>query len=69
MPRAKTEGKPYIHILNRTQYASLSSHPDAPSTFGQSQPTPNSGAPVLGGGGPREVQLSLKSIFQVLRCK
>jgi hypothetical protein len=53
----------FFNILNRTQYASPSSNPDAPSTFGQAQATPSSGNPVLGDGGPRTVQLGLKFIF------
>jgi hypothetical protein len=53
----------FYNLLNRTIYASPSANLAAPTTFGQVQNTPNSTDPVIGQGGPREIQLGLKLIF------
>jgi outer membrane receptor protein involved in Fe transport len=59
-----------FNVLNITQYAQLDSggvftNLSSPSTFGQSQSTPDvaKSFPAIGSGGPREIQLSLKFIF------
>ena len=53
----------FYNVLNNTHYALPSSNPAAPNTFGESQSTPDANNPVIGTGGPREVQLGLKLIF------
>jgi hypothetical protein len=55
-----------FNVLNSREFAAPSSNPSVPSTFGQSQSTPNASAvpnPVIGTGGPRVLQLGLKFIF------
>jgi hypothetical protein len=52
-----------FNVINHTQFASPSSNPNSPSSFGQTQATPNSNNPVVGEGGPRQVQFGLKLIF------
>jgi hypothetical protein len=52
-----------FNIVNITQFAVPSSNPNTPSTFGVAQGTPNSNNPVVGEGGPRQVQFGLKLIF------
>jgi hypothetical protein len=54
-----------FNLLNRTQYAALGLNLGAPSTFGQSQSTPDVSFhnPVVGSGGPRAIQLGLKLLF------
>jgi hypothetical protein len=53
----------FFNVLNRTIYATPAGNLVSPSTFGQSQSTANSGNPIVGSGGPRQVQLGLKFIF------
>lgn len=52
-----------FNVINHVFFASPSSNPNSPSSFGQSQSTPNSSNPVVGEGGPRQVQLGLKLTF------
>jgi Carboxypeptidase regulatory-like domain/TonB dependent receptor len=52
-----------FNLLNHTQFAQPSGNPDAPGTFGISNATPNSNNPVVGEGGPRQIQFGLKLIF------
>ncbi len=54
-----------FNILNRTQYASASANLGAPNTFGESTNTPDvaKSNPVVGSGGPREIQFGLKFTF------
>jgi len=54
-----------FNLLNRTQYASAGANLGAPNTFGESTNTPDvsKSNPVVGSGGPREIQLGLKLTF------
>jgi len=54
-----------FNLLNRTQYASAGANLGAPNTFGESTNTPDvaKSNPVVGSGGPREIQLGLKFTF------
>jgi hypothetical protein len=54
-----------FNLLNRTEYGTAGLNLGAPSTFGKSQSTPDvsKGNPVVGSGGPREIQLGLKLLF------
>jgi len=54
-----------FNLLNRTQYAGVGLNLGAPNTFGQSTQTPDvaKSNPVIGSGGPREIQLGLKLTF------
>jgi hypothetical protein len=52
-----------FNLLNQTIYALPSGKPTSPSSFGVSQTTNNTGDPILGNGGPRQIVLSLKLIF------
>lgn len=54
----------FFNILNIVEYASPSSNPNVPTTFGESTSTPNLPRnPVFGNNGARQVQLGLKFIF------
>jgi Carboxypeptidase regulatory-like domain/TonB dependent receptor len=53
----------FFNIINNPYYAQPSSSLSSPSSFGQAQATPSSGNPVVGNGGPRQVQLGLRLIF------
>lgn len=61
----------FFNILNHPQFANpqastlLNEDPSSPGLFGASNPTPDVGAanPVIGTGGPRNIQLGLKFIF------
>lgn len=53
----------FFNVLNSVAYAPPSSNPDVPATFGQSQSTANSSNPIIGNGGPRQIQLGLKFLF------
>jgi hypothetical protein len=56
----------FFNVLNHTNYTpggAAGSSPSAPASFGQSTATPDSGNPVVGTGGPREIQLGLKLNF------
>jgi hypothetical protein len=50
-------------VLNRPSFIAPAVNPDVPTRFGQSSSTTNSGSPVIGSVGPRELQLALKFIF------
>jgi hypothetical protein len=54
-----------FNLLNRTFYASAGANLGAPNTFGESTNTPDvaKSNPVIGSGGPREIQLALKLTF------
>jgi hypothetical protein len=54
-----------FNLLNRTQYASAGANLGAPNTFGESTNTPDvsKSNPVVGSGGPREIQFGLKLTF------
>jgi hypothetical protein len=52
-----------FNIINHTQYATPSSNPNAPTSFGVTQATPNSNDPVVGEGGARQIQFGLKLVF------
>ena len=52
-----------FNIMNHTQYATPSTNPNAPTSFGVTQATPNSNDPVVGEGGARQIQFGLKLIF------
>ena len=61
----------FFNILNHPQFANpeastlLNEDPSNPGLFGASNATPDVGAanPVIGTGGPRNIQLGLKFIF------
>ncbi len=55
----------FYNLLNRTQYLGLGTNLGSPSTFGLSQSTPDvsNHNPVVGSGGPREIQLALRFMF------
>jgi hypothetical protein len=53
----------FYNILNRTNYGAPGTNPDAPTTFGLATSAPNTGSPVVGNGGPRQIQFGLKFIF------
>jgi len=61
----------FFNILNHPQFANpeastlLNEDPSVPGAFGASSATPDVGAanPVIGTGGPRNIQLGLKFIF------
>ena len=54
-----------FNALNQTFYANPSVNLGAPSTFGKAASTPDvsKGNPVIGAGGPREIQVGLKLLF------
>lgn len=54
-----------FNILNRTMYAGVGLNLGAPNTFGEATSTPDvaKANPIVGSGGPREVQLGLKFTF------
>jgi hypothetical protein len=54
-----------FNLLNQTQYGTVGVDLGAPSSFGRSQSTPDveHGSPVVGSGGPREMQLALRLTF------
>ena len=52
-----------FNVVNSTQFASPSTDPNKPATFGISSSTPNSSSPVVGEGGPRQIQFGLKLTF------
>ncbi len=52
-----------FNVVNSTQFASPSTDPNKPATFGVSASTPNSSSPVVGEGGPRQIQFGLKLTF------
>ena len=54
-----------FNLLNQTQYGSIGVNLGSPATLGLSQSTPDieHGSPVVGSGGPREMQLALKFLF------
>ena len=52
-----------FNVLNSISYSTANGTVTAPGTFGQSLSDPNSGNPVNGTGGPREVLLGLKASF------
>ena len=54
-----------FNLLNRTQYAGAGLNLGAPNTFGEATLTPdvNKSNPVVGSGGPLEMQLGLKLSF------
>jgi hypothetical protein len=55
----------FYNLTNTTQYAVPVATLSTPSTFGQSQATPDVSASssIVGTGGPRKIQLGLKFIF------
>jgi len=54
-----------FNLLNQTQYGTVGADLGSPSSFGRSQSTPDveHGSPVVGSGGPREMQLALRLTF------
>lgn len=54
-----------FNLLNQTQYAGIGANLGAPAAFGESTVTPDvfKSNPVVGSGGPREIQLGLKLLF------
>ena len=52
-----------FNIINHTQFAQPASNIAAPGTFGIATATPNSNNPIVGEGGPRQIQFGLKLIF------
>jgi hypothetical protein len=54
-----------FNVLNQTQYGTIGVNLGAPRSFGLSQSTPDveHGSPVVGSGGPREMQLALRITF------
>ena len=54
-----------FNVLNQTQYGTVGVNLGAPRSFGLSQSTPDveHGSPVVGSGGPREMQLALRFNF------
>jgi hypothetical protein len=53
----------FFNILNHTYFSQPASDPSSPVNFGQAQSEPVQGNPIVGNGGPRQVQLGLKLIF------
>jgi hypothetical protein len=56
----------FFNVLNEVNYApggTAGSSLSSPTSFGQSASTPDTANPVIGTGGPREIQLGLKFIF------
>ena len=56
----------FFNVLNHVNYApggTTGSSLSSPTSFGQSASTPDTANPVIGSGGPREIQLGLKFIF------
>jgi hypothetical protein len=53
----------FFNILNHTYFSQPASDPSSPTNFGQAQSEPIQGNPIVGNGGPRQVQLGLKLIF------
>ena len=53
----------FFNVLNHRSFAAPNSSLNAPSSFGQSQTSPNTANPVIGTFSPREIQLGLKLIF------
>ncbi len=53
----------FFNIINHRSFSAPNSNPNAPSSFGQSQSTPNTTNPVIGNFSPREIQLGLKLLF------
>jgi len=54
-----------FNVLNRTQYAGVGLNLGNPKSFGEATQTPDvsKNNPVVGSGGPREIQLGLKLLF------
>ena len=54
-----------FNLLNRTQYAGIGANLGNPGSFGEATQTPDvaKSNPVVGSGGPREMQVGLKLIF------
>ena len=54
-----------FNLLNQTQYGTIGVNLGQPGTFGLSQSTPDieHGSPIVGSGGPREMQLALRFVF------
>jgi len=54
-----------FNLLNQTQYGTIGTNLGSPKTLGLGQSTPDieHGSPVVGSGGPREMQLALKFLF------
>ena len=54
-----------FNVLNQTQYGTVGDDLGSPRSFGLSQSTPDveHGSPVVGSGGPREMQLALRLTF------
>lgn len=54
-----------FNLLNRTQYAGVGLNLGNPKSFGEATQTPDvfKNNPVVGSGGPREIQLGLKLLF------
>ena len=54
-----------FNLLNRTQYAGIGANLGNPASFGEATQTPDvfKSNPVVGSGGPREMQVGLKLIF------
>ena len=54
-----------FNLLNQTQYGTVGADLGSPHTFGLSQTTPDieHGSPIVGSGGPREMQLALRFTF------
>jgi len=54
-----------FNLLNQTQYAGIGANLGSPAAFGESTVTPDvaKSNPVVGSGGPREIQLGLKLLF------
>ena len=52
-----------FNLINHTQFAQPASNIAAPGTFGIATATPNSNNPIVGEGGPRQIQFGLKLIF------
>jgi hypothetical protein len=53
----------FFNVINAPFYAQPSGSVNSPSSFGQAQTTPSAGNPIVGQGGPREVQLGLRLMF------
>jgi len=54
-----------FNLLNQTQYAGIGANLGSPAAFGVATETPDvaKSNPVVGSGGPREIQLGLKLLF------
>jgi hypothetical protein len=55
----------FFNVLNTTLYSSVGANLGSPKSFGQASSTPDvsKSNPVVGSGGPREIQLGLKLTF------